>query len=500
MDGGLGGIWDAISAPSAQAALVLTVVISLIVSAINVVVGTLIAWVLVRDEFRGKGLVNAVIDLPFALPTIVASIVLLSLYGPRSPIDVHLYATRPALVVALLFVTLPFVVRSVQPVLMEVDREAEEAAASLGASSFVTFRRIILPALVPALLSGAGLAFARAVGEFGSVVLIGGGIPRETEVASQYIANADRAGPAGDRRRRVGNPPRHRLRRVGEPPPAGRAHPAARARLTVASGLAPRLTLRFIAVGYLVALVMVPLGMIFYRTFENGFTAFWEQVTTPASISAINLSLIIVAIVVPLNVIFGVVTALALARGNFRGKRVIETVVDLPFAVSPVVVGVSLILLWGIDGWLGGLADHGIRIIFSLPGMVIATIFVTLPFVVREVEPVLHEIGDEQEQAAATLGASWRQTFWRITLPSIRWGLLYGVVLTVARSLGEFGALIVVAGGVSGESQTLTLLVHARYIDDHNTFGAYAAATVLMGLALLTLFLMTLLNKKREPV
>jgi sulfate/thiosulfate transport system permease protein len=268
----------------------------------------------------------------------------------------------------------------------------------------------------------------------------------------------------------------------------------------MATGLAPRLTLRFIAVGYLVALVMVPLGMIFYRTFEDGFTAFWEQVTTPASISAINLSLIIVAIVVPLNVIFGVVTALALARGNFRGKRAIETVVDLPFAVSPVVVGVSLILLCGIDGWFGGLADHGIRIIFSLPGMVIATIFVTLPFVVREVEPVLHEIGDEQEQAAATLGASWRQTFWRITLPSIRWGLLYGVVLTVARSLGEFGALIVVAGGVSGESQTLTLLVHARYIDDHNTFGAYAAATVLMGLALLTLFLMTLLNKKREPV
>jgi sulfate transport system permease protein len=162
--------------------------ISLIVAAVNVVVGTLIAWVLVRDEFRGKGLVNAVIDLPFALPTIVASIVLLSLYGPQSPIDVDLYATRPALVVALLFVTLPFVVRSVQPVLMEVDREAEEAAASLGATRLVTFRRVILPALVPALLSGAGLAFARAVGEFGSVVLIGGGIPRETEVASQYIA------------------------------------------------------------------------------------------------------------------------------------------------------------------------------------------------------------------------------------------------------------------------------------------------------------------------
>jgi sulfate transport system permease protein len=172
----------------ARAALVLTLGISVVVTLINVVTGTLIAWVLVRDDFRGKGLVNAVIDLPFALPTIVASIVLLALYGPHSPIGVDLYATRPALVIALAFVTLPFVVRSVQPVLMELDREAEEAAASLGAGGWTTFRRIILPSLYPALLSGAGLAFARAIGEFGSVVLIGGGIPRQTEVTSQYIA------------------------------------------------------------------------------------------------------------------------------------------------------------------------------------------------------------------------------------------------------------------------------------------------------------------------
>jgi sulfate transport system permease protein len=266
----------------------------------------------------------------------------------------------------------------------------------------------------------------------------------------------------------------------------------------VTSTAPARLGLRAVALGYLAVLVMVPLGMILYRALEHGLSAFWESVTTPASISAINLSLIIVAIVVPLNVVFGVVTALALARGRFRGRRILETVVDIPFAVSPVVVGVSLILLWGVDGWLGGLADHGIRIIFSLPGMVIATTFVTLPFVVREVEPVLHEIGNDQEQAAATLGASRRQTFWRITLPAIRWGLAYGVVLTVARSLGEFGALIIVAGGVAGESQTLTLLVHSRYIDDHNVYGAYASATVLMGLAILTLSLMTFLNRKRE--
>ena len=188
LEGGPAGFWEAISAPSAVAALRITVLVSVIVAVVNAFAGTLIAWVLVRDEFPGKRVVNALIDLPFALPTIVASIVLLSLYGPRSPIGLELVATKPALVVALLFVTLPFVVRSVQPVLMEADREAEQAAASLGAGNWTIFRLIILPALLPTLLSGVGLAFARAIGEFGSVVLIGGGIPRDTEVASQYIA------------------------------------------------------------------------------------------------------------------------------------------------------------------------------------------------------------------------------------------------------------------------------------------------------------------------
>lgn len=254
-----------------------------------------------------------------------------------------------------------------------------------------------------------------------------------------------------------------------------------------------RIALRSAALAYIGALVLVPLGMILYRTFEHGFVAFWESITTPASIAAISLSLTIVAIVVPLNVIFGLVTALALARGDFPGKRWLEAVVDLPFAVSPVIVGVALILFWGNDGWLGG----ALPVIFSLPGMVLATLFVTLPFVVREVEPVLNEIGTEQEEAAVTLGASKWQTLWRVTLPAIRVGLIYGIVLTVARALGEFGALTVVAGGVAGESQTLTLLVHARYIDDHNAFGAYSASTVLMGLAVLTLIAMTTLQRKR---
>ncbi len=258
-----------------------------------------------------------------------------------------------------------------------------------------------------------------------------------------------------------------------------------------------RIALRTVALGYVFALVAVPIVAILWRTFEPGLGAFWASIRTPAAISALNLSLLIVAIVVPLNVIFGVVTALALVRGRFPGRRLLSGIVDLPFAVSPIVVGVSLIMLWGVHGWFGGLDNVGFRVIFGLPGMVIATIFVTLPFVVREVEPVLHEIGIEQEQAAATLGASRWQTFARITLPAIRWGLTYGVVLTVARALGEFGAVIMVSSGFPGVSQTLTLLVHSRYIDDHNTHGAYAAATLLMFLALVTLLLMSVLDRKR---
>ncbi len=184
---GLGGLWEAVTAPAARASLAVTVGVAAAVAVVNGILGTLVAWVLVRDDFPGKRVVDALIDLPFALPTIVASIVLLALYGPNSPVDVHLNATRWGLLVALAFVTLPFVVRSVQPVLIEADRDVEEAAVSLGASGWTTFRRVILPTLGPAIIGGTGLAFARAIGEYGSVVLIGGNIPRQTQVASQYI-------------------------------------------------------------------------------------------------------------------------------------------------------------------------------------------------------------------------------------------------------------------------------------------------------------------------
>jgi sulfate/thiosulfate transport system permease protein len=268
----------------------------------------------------------------------------------------------------------------------------------------------------------------------------------------------------------------------------------------VSTSTRARISLRTLALAYLLLVVLIPISMIAYRTFEPGFGAFWASITTPAAISALQLTVLILAIVVPLNAVFGVALALALVRGHFPGKRWVHAVIDLPFALSPVVVGVSLVLLWGAHGWFGGLDSMGIHVIYALPGMVLATIFVTLPFVTREVEPVLREIGSEQEQAAATLGASAGQTFRKITLPAIRWGLTYGVVLTVARALGEFGAVSVVSLGFAGQTQTLTLLVNTRYSADHNISGAYAAATLLMLVALAVLALLTVVDRKRRTL
>jgi sulfate transport system permease protein len=259
-----------------------------------------------------------------------------------------------------------------------------------------------------------------------------------------------------------------------------------------------KLTLRFIALGYLFLLLAAPVGLVFFRTFEHGFGPAWDAVTTPEAQHAFWLTLVMVGVAVPINTVFGVITAIVLVRQRFPGKALMNAAIDLPFAVSPVVIGLALILVYGNDGWFGGwLTEQGIQVIFSYPGMILATIFVSLPFVVREVVPVLREIGTEQEQAASTLGSTWWQTFWRITLPSIRWGLTYGVVLATARALGEFGAVSVVSGKLSGETETATLFVENRF-HQFDLTGAYAASVVLALMALVVLLSMNLLNTRRR--
>jgi sulfate transport system permease protein len=262
-----------------------------------------------------------------------------------------------------------------------------------------------------------------------------------------------------------------------------------------------QLSLRGVALLYLALLLLLPLGVVFDRTFEHGVGTAWSFMTTPAAESALQLSLLIAVIAVPLNTIFGIGCALVVARSKVRGRGLLDGLIDLPFLVSPVIVGLSLLLVYGQGGWFAkAFTDNGIRIIYAVPGMVIATVFVSLPFVVREVTPVLREVGDEQEQAAATLGASGWQTFWRITLPSIRWGVAYGVVLSTARALGEIGAVLVVSSNVAGSTLTLPLLVYQRdeNVGGQVTTSVYAAATELAVISVVVLLVMTLFGSRRS--
>jgi sulfate/thiosulfate transport system permease protein len=255
--------------------------------------------------------------------------------------------------------------------------------------------------------------------------------------------------------------------------------------------------LRTVALAYLFVLLLIPVGAVFWRTFEHGISEPLDSVTSPDGLHAFWLTIVCVGIAVPLNTAFGVLTALVLVRQKFRGKALLNATIDLPFAISPVVIGLALFLVYAPrDSWFGEpLAQNGFQVIFSVPGMVLATIFVSLPFVVREVMPVLQEIGTDQEEAAETLGASPRQTFWRVTLPAIRWGLAYGVVLATARALGEFGAVSIVSGRISGETETLPIFVQTEF-DRFNAAGAYAAGLLLAILALLVLFSMNLLQRR----
>jgi sulfate transport system permease protein len=260
-----------------------------------------------------------------------------------------------------------------------------------------------------------------------------------------------------------------------------------------------RLGLRVIALGYLALLLLLPVGLVFEKTFAQGLSSAWSSLTTPAAVSALTLTIEIALIAVVANTIFGVICALALVRGRGRARWILDLMIEVPFVISPVIIGLSLILVYGTTGWFGKwLISHGISVIFNPLGMILATVFVSLPFVVREVAPVLREIGTEQEQAAATLGASRLQTFLRITLPSIRWGLVYGVVLTTARALGEFGAVLIVSGNIAGSTQTLPLLVDTRFYA-FNSAGAYTAGALLAAISIVVLLIMTMTapNKRR---
>ena len=248
---------------------------------------------------------------------------------------------------------------------------------------------------------------------------------------------------------------------------------------------------------YLAALLFVPVGMIAYRSFAHGLAPVWTALTSPAATHAALLSIEITAICVPVNVLFGISAGWLIARGRMPGRRVVDAIIALPFALSPVAIGLALYVLYGRTSALGGwLSDHGIQVLFSPVGMVLATMIISLPFAVREVVPVLEEIGAEQEQAASTLGSGGLETFLRVTLPAIRRAIVYGVVLTAARCLGEFGAVAIVSGNIVGRTQTLPLFVEERFRTFDAT-AAYSAGFLLALISLLILAAMSLLTRRR---
>ena len=257
-------------------------------------------------------------------------------------------------------------------------------------------------------------------------------------------------------------------------------------------------SLRVAALGYLTVILIGPLAMMVWRTAED-LDGAWAAISAPDTISAFKLTLTVTAIAVVVNTVFGIVCGLVIVRGNIPGRGFLNAFVDLPLSLSPVIVGFSLIALYGVNGWFGWFQRNGYEIIFATPSIVLATIFVTLPFVAREVVPTLREIGTEQEQAAQTLGASGWQTFWRITLPSIRWAVVYGVVLTAARAIGEYGAVALVSGNIVGETQTATLRVEDAYQFAYGNYApAYGISFVLAATAIVVLVLMILLQPKES--
>jgi sulfate transport system permease protein len=259
-----------------------------------------------------------------------------------------------------------------------------------------------------------------------------------------------------------------------------------------------------VALAFFATFLLLPLFAVFAEALRKGWAAYWAAIVAPDALSAMRLTLLAAAISVPLNLVFGIAAAWAVAKHDFRGKQVLITLIDLPFSVSPVIAGLVYVLVFGAQGWFGPwLADHGIKIVFAVPGIVLATIFVTVPFVARELIPLMQAQGREEEEAALVLGASGWQTFFRVTLPNVKWGLLYGVILCNARAMGEFGAVSVVSGHIRGETNTMPLHVEILY-NEYSFAAAFAVASLLALLALVTLLVKTIVEwrtgREHQPV
>lgn len=484
---------------------------------VNTVFGLVLAWVLVRYDFPGKRLMDGLIELPFALPTAVAGISLTYLYSDQGWIGrlfagagVRIAYTRIGITIAMIFVGIPFVVRAVQPVLEKLDRQYEEAALILGAGKISTFFRVIFPELFPALLAGFGLAFARGIGEYGSVVFIAGNIPYKTQIAPLLIMAKLEQFKYADATAialvllvisfllmLLVNSVQLHMQKYVSGDSTVFIEKVIESHRYEGRRIVKYLLIKVSALFLLVMLVM-PLVVVIMNAFREGLSVYKENVLNEYTIRALKLTLLATVAAVAVNTVFGLFASYLISKFYFRGRQVIASLIDIPFSISPVIAGLLFILTFGNVGWMGDfLKVHHIKIVFAVPGVIMVTIFVTFPFVFRELFPVLNAQGKDEEEAAGLMGASGFTIFRKITFPHIKWALLYGIILCAARAMGEFGAVSVVSGHLRGKTNTLPLHVEILY-NEFNTTAAFAVSSILVVLAVLILIARNLVEWKRK--
>ncbi len=505
-------------------ALTTSITSSFFAALINAVFGTIIAWVLVRYDFPGKRIMDGMIELPFAMPTAVAGITLSKMYSTTgglgfflSKIGIYVSYTKLGIVIALVFVGIPFTVRAVMPVLEKLNGSYEEAAYTLGAGTIKTLVRVVLPELFPAILTGFALAFARGIGEYGSVIYISGNSLKEhTQVISyvimqklNYMDYESATAVAfvmliisfmilfainiiqGWRARRIKD--------SGETVIAKRSD-------VIRESPIMKWIMIVISILFVVIMMVLPLISVIRNSLSKGIGFYLKSISTGYVRSALFVTLLAAGITIIVNTVFGLIASWLLTRFDFRGKQVLATLIDIPFSISPVIAGLSYIMMFGRMGWAYPLLSKindafgtDIQIVFALPGVVLATIFITFPFVSREIVPVLNSGGRDEEEAAAMMGAGGIKIFKKITLPHIKWALIYGIILCTARALGEFGAVNALSK-TRGKTFTLPLEIDALYMSGSadSITSAFAVSSILVIIAVIVLILRSIFENREK--
>ena len=519
-----------ITTPATMRAFATSIGCAAVAAIINAAFGVVLAWVLTRYEFPGKRLVDGLIELPFAMPTAVAGITLSKMYAENgeigslfAPLGIQISYTHIGIVIALVFIGIPFVVRSVQPVLHDLDPAFEEAAHILGASRALTFRRIILPELTPAILTGFGLALARGIGEFGSVIYISGNSAKDgTQVVSYVIMQKLNAGSANYADAAaialvmlvisfvllfvINAIQLHASKRVSGLADSSAASASASQSVAGGGSRALKVVLMVVALLFMVVMLVIPLCSVLVKSLGLGFEFYLASISTPYVLSALRVTLIATVCAVVVNTLFGLIASWSLTKFKFRGQRLLTTLIDIPFSISPVIAGLAFVMTFGRTGWarpivetVNGALGTDISFVFSVPGVVLATIFVTFPFVVRELLPVMHAQGSDEEAAAALMGARGLKIFRTITFPKIRWAMLYGIILCAARAFGEFGAVYALSK-TRGETFTLPLEVDALYMagTPDSITAAFAVSSILVIMAIILLVARNIVEHRTE--